>query len=128
MAFKGWVAKPSKSGYAVTNPIYTTYQEVMANFYTYLIPMQHIRHHHSRWATLSPNPTYTTAFICFCLLFSGCTRLELTDQFNKGYAYSTGQGVPQNEVKAVEWYRKSAEQNYAPAEFMLGLAYETGRP
>jgi S1-C subfamily serine protease len=30
-------------------------------------------------------------------------------------------------VEAVKWYRKAAEQNYAPAQFMLGLCYAQGR-
>ena len=32
-------------------------------------------------------------------------------QFNLGVMYATGQGVTKDEPKAVEWYKKSAEQN-----------------
>jgi TPR repeat protein len=30
--------------------------------------------------------------------------------------YATGQGVPQDHVEAVKWYRKAAEQGYAKAQ------------
>ena len=30
-------------------------------------------------------------------------------------------------VEAVKWYRKAAEQNYAEAQFNLGLCYENGQ-
>lgn len=35
-------------------------------------------------------------------------------QFNLGIAYETGDGVPKDHVEAVKWFRKSAEQTYAP--------------
>ncbi|HET7536962.1 MAG TPA: hypothetical protein VFJ90_10940, partial [Candidatus Didemnitutus sp.] len=44
-----------------------------------------------------------------------------------GNAYANGQGVPQDLTEALKWYRRSAEKNYAPAQFNLGLAYELGR-
>jgi hypothetical protein len=31
-------------------------------------------------------------------------------QFDLGYMYDTGEGVPQDEVEAVRWYRLAAEQ------------------
>ena len=47
-------------------------------------------------------------------------------QFNLGFAYEYGEGVPQNSIEAVKWYRKSAEQGYARAQSNLGFAYEHG--
>ena len=35
--------------------------------------------------------------------------------------------VPHNDEEAVKWYRKAAEQNYAPAQLKLGLCYATGQ-
>lgn len=85
-----------------------------------------------------------SVLIYLCLLLSGCASThqmsqfgfekstqcskqgDVSAQFNKGYAYSNGQGVPRDKAKAAQWYRKSAEQCYAPAEFMLGLSYEQG--
>ncbi len=34
--------------------------------------------------------------------------------------------VDHNDAEAVEWYRKAAEQNYAPAQTNLGLMYDRG--
>ena len=34
--------------------------------------------------------------------------------------------VQQNSAKAVEWYRKAAEQEYAPAQYNLGSSYFYG--
>ena len=38
-----------------------------------------------------------------------------------------GLGVPQDDAEAVRWYRKSAEQGVAKAQFFLGLMYTLGR-
>jgi len=47
-------------------------------------------------------------------------------QFNLGFCYEKGQGVPRNFTKAIEYYQKAAEQNYAPAQCNLGWCYESG--
>ena len=39
--------------------------------------------------------------------------------------YKNGEGVPKNEVEAVKWFRKAAEQGDADAQFYLGWAYVT---
>ena len=36
-------------------------------------------------------------------------------------------GVARDDARAVEWYRKSAEQGSALAEYSLGLMYANGR-
>jgi hypothetical protein len=41
--------------------------------------------------------------------------------------YAQGIGVAQDDVQAVSWYRKAAEQGYAKAQFALGLMYEDGK-
>ena len=48
-------------------------------------------------------------------------------QFNLGFCYSNGQGVPQSYEDAVKWYRKSADQGDAAAQFNLGVCYNNGR-
>jgi len=43
-----------------------------------------------------------------------------------GYCYANGEDVPKDEVQAVFWWRKAAEQGLAAAQFRLGLAYRQG--
>ncbi|WP_226857487.1 tetratricopeptide repeat protein [Acidithiobacillus concretivorus] len=45
----------------------------------------------------------------------------------RGYAYYSGQGQPQNYAKAVYWFRKAALQGNASAENNLGVAYNHGQ-
>jgi TPR repeat protein len=48
-------------------------------------------------------------------------------QNDLGFMYEKGRGVPQNDVKAVEWYSKAANQNDARGKTNLGFMYENGR-
>ena len=41
-------------------------------------------------------------------------------------AYENGEGVAKDDVEAVKWYRKAAEQGDAYAQHNLGLAYSYG--
>ena len=47
-------------------------------------------------------------------------------QFNLGYAYRNGEGVEQDYVEAVSWFRLAAEQGNAGAQDNLGYAYRNG--
>jgi hypothetical protein len=47
-------------------------------------------------------------------------------QYNLGFMYSNGQGVPQDYKEAVKWYRLSAEQGHAFAQSNLGQMYLKG--
>ena len=40
--------------------------------------------------------------------------------------YADGEGVPEDDVEAVKWYRKAAEQGYATAQYNLALMYANG--
>ena len=40
--------------------------------------------------------------------------------------YDKGYGVAQSYTEAVNWYRKSAEQGFAEAQYNLGLMYFNG--
>ncbi len=40
-------------------------------------------------------------------------------QFNLGFMYDNGQGVPKDYKTAVKWYRLAAKQRYAPAQYNL---------
>ena len=44
-----------------------------------------------------------------------------------GIMYDLGQGVPQDDVEAVRWFRLAAEQGDAIAQFTLGLRHADGR-
>ncbi len=48
-------------------------------------------------------------------------------QFNLGYMYNKGQGVPLDYAVAVRWLRKAADQGDAWAQVKLGLVYEEGQ-
>lgn len=58
---------------------------------------------------------------------SDAERGEMYAQFALGLRYATGNRVPKDEAKAVEWYRKAAAQGYAHAQLNLGVCYEAGR-
>ena len=45
----------------------------------------------------------------------------------QGNAYAFGRGVPQDEAEAVRWYRLSADQGNAFAQYNLGVSYAFGR-
>jgi len=43
-----------------------------------------------------------------------------------GLRYEQGKGVAKDQVEAVKWYRKAAEQNLAEAQYNLGVGYYKG--
>ena len=47
-------------------------------------------------------------------------------QYNLGFMYDNGYGVPQDYVEAVKWYRLAAEQGNAEAQASLGFMYKSG--
>ena len=47
-------------------------------------------------------------------------------QTNVLIMYSNGEGVPENDAEAVKWYRKAANQGYAPAQNNIGSKYFNG--
>lgn len=47
-------------------------------------------------------------------------------QFNMGVLYDNGHGLPEDNQKAIEWYRKAAVQGLSQAQINLGLMYEHG--
>jgi TPR repeat protein len=51
---------------------------------------------------------------------------DALSQFNLGFAYHYGEGAAKDATKAVEWYRKAADQGNLGAAFMLGFIYRTG--
>ena len=47
-------------------------------------------------------------------------------QYNLGVMYANGEGMPENDIKAVRWFHKAAEQGDADAQYNLGLMYDRG--
>ena len=47
-------------------------------------------------------------------------------QYNLGYMYDNGRGVPENDKTAVVWYTLAAEQGYVKAQYNLGIKYDSG--
>ena len=48
-------------------------------------------------------------------------------QFNLGFMYANGRGVPQDYEQALFWYRKAADQGYAYAQDEVGSMYAKGQ-
>jgi hypothetical protein len=48
-------------------------------------------------------------------------------QYELGWMYDSGNGVPMDSAEAVNWYRKAAEQGHADAQDNLGDMYAIGR-
>ena len=48
-------------------------------------------------------------------------------QTELAYRLAKGVGTEKNEIEAVNWYRRAAEQNHTPAQFSLGVMYAKGR-
>ena len=51
---------------------------------------------------------------------------DIEAQYNLGMMYCSGKEVPQDYVKAAQWFLKAAEQNDAKAQFNLGGMYDSG--
>ncbi len=51
---------------------------------------------------------------------------DVEAQRNIGVMYQQGLGVPQNNVEAVKWYRRAAENGHPRAQQNLGVMYEDG--
>ena len=48
-------------------------------------------------------------------------------QYDLGVIYDQGQGVPQSDAKAMEWYERAAQQGEPRAQYNLGLMYLNGQ-
>ena len=47
-------------------------------------------------------------------------------QFNLGWLFENGLGVPQDYAEAMAWYQKAADQDYPEAQLSLGWLYSKG--
>ena len=53
-------------------------------------------------------------------------RGDAEAQNNLGLIHYTDEGVPQDFIEAMKWFRKAAEQHHEMAQFNLGLMYAYG--
>ena len=56
-----------------------------------------------------------------------CDNASVLMASRLGVMHAYGSGVPQDEIEAAVWYRRSAEQGYASAQSILGEIYATGQ-
>ncbi|MGO8881815.1 MAG: tetratricopeptide repeat protein, partial [Desulfomonilaceae bacterium] len=47
-------------------------------------------------------------------------------QFSLGWKYYNGQGVPKDQKKAAQWYRRAAQKGHSGAQCNLGVMYDNG--
>lgn len=71
----------------------------------------------------------STRFICFALattvMLTGCSPTA-EEQYEQAVKYDMGDGVAEDDVKAVSLYREAAEQGHVEAQFYLGEKNSTG--
>lgn len=52
---------------------------------------------------------------------------DVEAQYNLGAMYAVGDGIEQDDAKAVVWFQKAADQGDASAPYNLGIMYDHGR-
>lgn len=62
----------------------------------------------------------------FAVQLKAATSGDAQAQFEVARAYAAGTGVPKDSAKAVEWYRRAADQGHVWAQDALGDAYADG--
>jgi TPR repeat protein len=60
------------------------------------------------------------------LLSKAVRAKSLTARFNLGMAYFNGDGVPQDSNKAAQWLQVAEKQNFAEAQYVLGMLMAEG--
>jgi TPR repeat protein len=48
-------------------------------------------------------------------------------QYEMGARFRNGEGVPQDDIKASQWYQRAADQGHLNAQSILGAVYWAGR-
>lgn len=67
---------------------------------------------------------YSTALADWRL---GAQQGDARAQFDLGYMYANGQGLPQDYAEALKWFRLAAQQGNAVAQYNLGVMYDHGQ-
>ena len=63
----------------------------------------------------------------FQMFLAEAERGNSSAQFSLGQFYANGEGVEANLDKALEWYEKSAEQDYVPAYYPCAMVHFSGQ-
>ena len=71
-------------------------------------------------------PTLVSAQTALTEVIRMADQGDAVAQYNLGFSYAYGTGVPQDDALALAWYRKSAEQGLAAAQHHLGVMYANG--
>ena len=66
---------------------------------------------------------YVTAYRGFR---SAAGQGDANAQYNLGYMYYNGAGVPRDHAEALRWHRRAAGQGFARAQYNLGVMYYNG--
>ena len=59
-------------------------------------------------------------------LIQQASQGDAESQCNLGVMYANGEGVPQDDIRAMKWFRLAADQGDADAQFNLGVMYANG--
>jgi TPR repeat protein len=62
----------------------------------------------------------------FQLMLHAATGGHIIAENDVGYAFTEGLGIDKDPLQGTTWYRRSAEQGYASAQFNLGICYDHG--
>ena len=62
----------------------------------------------------------------FETLLQAAAQGHVGPQYSLGAAYLNGEGIPEDKVEAMRWFRMAAEQGSAEAQYSLGLGYLNG--
>jgi len=63
----------------------------------------------------------------YTALMASAEKGDAEAQYKIGLGYALGDGVPQDDKKAIPWYQKAADQGNTGAQLSLGLMYAEGR-
>lgn len=82
-----------------------------------------------KWYRLAAMRGYAMAQNNLGLLYANGRSMvsDLTREVRHGVVSEYRPGVPQNDAEAATWYRRAADQGYAPAQFNLGVMLGAGR-
>lgn len=59
-------------------------------------------------------------------LVNQATQGSADAQYKLGVLYVNGEGVPQNDMEAAQWFRKAAEQGHVDAQNLVAMMYSSG--
>ena len=109
--------------------IYTRWGISQESFEDYLASNTNKKANSSKGSTIvsKPSEKLTAQSSNIKDLTEAAEQGDAESQFRLGRRHETGNGVTQDYVQAVNWYRKAAEQGHSNAQYNLGVCYEKGQ-